>query len=67
MVLVLKKTKKVPFITWKDIYELIIDYMKIINNKYFYGPFLRLRGITMNQINLRHTFLIYFIFDKNLQ
>ena len=36
--------------------------MKIINNIYFYGPFLRLRWITINQINSRHTFIIYLIF-----
>ena len=35
--------------------------MKIINNIYFYGPFLRLKGITFNQINLRHAFMIYFV------
>ena len=36
--------------------------MKIINYIHFYGPFLRLRGITINQINLRHAFIIYLIF-----
>ena len=36
--------------------------MKIINNIYYYGPFLRLKGITFNQINLRHTFIIFFVF-----
>ena len=57
-----KKTEIIPSINWKDIYRLIIDTVKIINNIYFYGPSLRLIGITSSQINLRHAFLIYLSF-----
>ena len=40
---------------------------KIINNKYFYGPTLIMRGITSSQINTRHAFLIYLTFQiKNI-
>ena len=57
-----KKTEKVPYITWKDIYGFIFDTMKIINNILLFGPFLKLRGITSSQINLRHSFIIYLTF-----
>ena len=61
-----KKTETVPTIYWKDIYKIIIFSKKIINNKYINGPSFRLRGITINQINERHAFLIYLTFKKGI-
>lgn len=48
--------------SWKDIYGLILLAEKYINNQKIIGPLLILRGITSNQINERHAFLIYLIF-----
>ena len=58
-----KKTEIIPAITWKDIYRLDMNGEKIINNRYIYGPTIRIRGITSNKINSRHAFLIYLIFN----
>ena len=54
-----KKVETVPSVTWKDIFRLELNSGKKINNRYIYGPSLRLRGITNCQINSRHAFLIY--------
>ena len=67
-----KKTQVVPAVTWKDIYRLEMNSQKVINNKFIYGPSLIMRGITSNQINTRHSFLIYLTFKikhrtRNLQ
>ena len=58
----MKKTEVIPAITWKDIFRLQINSVKIINNKPIYGPSLKLRGITNSQINNRHSFLVYLSF-----
>ena len=58
-----EKTKVVPAVTWKDICRLILNGEKIINYQTYYGPLLELRGITNDQINSRHAFIIYLIFE----
>ena len=58
-----KKTELVPAITWKDIYRLKLNHNKYVHNRYITGPYLRMRGITSSQINTRHGFLIYLIFE----
>ena len=57
-----KKTEVIPAVTWKDIYRLNMNSEKMINNKYIYGPSMRMVGITSSQINTRHAFLIYLTF-----
>lgn len=57
-----EKTKVVPAVTWKDIYRLMLNGEKIINYQTYFGPLLELRGITSDQINTRHGFIIYLIF-----
>ena len=55
---VIKKTEKIPAITWKDIYNLQMNQTRTINGKKFNGPSLYLRGITNSEISQGHTFLI---------
>ena len=67
-----KKTEIVPAVTWKDIYRLNMNGEKEINGQIISGPSLNLRGITSNQINTRHAFLVYLTFKikyglRNLQ
>ena len=63
-----KKTEKVPSITWKDIYNLKMNQRMNINGNYIYGPSLILRGFTFSQINEGHSFSFYLYFDlKNSQ
>ena len=62
-----KKAKKVPAITWKDIFGLQINSNKTINEQIIYGPLIRLRGITTSEINMRHAFLIYLIFKLKIE
>ena len=57
-----KKTEVIPAVTWKDIYRLNMNSEKMINNKYIYGPSMRMVGIASSQINTRHAFLIYLTF-----
>ena len=57
-----KKTEVVPTVTWKDIYKLNMTDEKIINNKIYYGPSFKLRGITSSQINSGHAFLLSLTF-----
>jgi hypothetical protein len=40
---VIKKTEKIPAITWKDIYNLQMNQTRTINGKKFNGPSLYLR------------------------
>ena len=63
----LKKTAVALSITWKDIYYLNKKCGKIINNKYYSGPTIRLRGITSSQINSGHVFLINFVYKKKVR
>ena len=64
----IKKTEKVPVITWKDIFRLEMNQQKEINGKEIIGPKINLRGITNSQINTGHAFLVYLIFKlKNLR
>ena len=56
------KTEIQPAIIWKDVYRLRLNGQKEINGRIIYGPSLRLRGFTENQINSRHAFLIYLTF-----
>ena len=58
-----KKTEKVPDITWKDILRLEMNQQKTINGKTIYGPSLILRGLTNSQINTGHAFLVYLVFQ----
>ena len=58
-----KKTEKVPAITWKDIFRLEMNEQREINGRTLYGPALMLRGLTNSQINTGHAFLIYSIFN----
>jgi hypothetical protein len=58
-----KKTEKVPAITFKDIYRLEMNQQRIISGKTVYGPSLRLVGLTNSQINTGHAFLIHMIFQ----
>ena len=58
----MKKTDVVPAITWKDIFRLQMNSVKLINNKPIYGPSLQLKGLTNSQINTRHSFLVYLTF-----
>ena len=57
-----KKTKK-PSITWKDIFRLVLNSHKAINGNTLFGPLFVMRGITCNQINSRHAFLVYVTFN----
>ena len=57
-----KKTKVVPVITWKDIFRLELNGGKTINGNPLFGPLFTLRGITCNEINSRHAFLVYVTF-----
>ena len=57
-----KKTEIVPAITWKDIFRFQLNKVKKINNKYYYGPSLIMRGITNCEIAARHAFLVYLTF-----
>ena len=57
-----KKTDKVPEITFKDIFRLKLNEQKLIGGKIITGPFLSLRGITNSQINTGHTFLVFLTF-----
>ena len=57
-----KKTEVVPTVTWKDIYKLNMTDEKIINNKIYFGPSFKLRGITSSQINSGHAFLLFLNF-----
>jgi hypothetical protein len=43
-------------------YKLEMNSKKVINEKTYYGPTFRMRGISKNKINDRHAFQIYFIF-----
>ena len=51
-----KKTEKVPSITWVDTFGLKMDQELMINGKFLYGPSLKLIGLTNNQINEGHAF-----------
>ena len=59
-----KKTEKIPSITWKDIYKFNKKGQKKINGKIIEGPSFILRGITCSQIMPRHAFLIYIVFES---
>ena len=59
------KTEIKPDIMWKDIYRLRLNRQKEINGRIINGPSLKLRGITDNQINSRHAFLINMTFKIN--
>ena len=58
----MKKTEKVPAVTFKDIFRLKMNQEDKINGRDIYGPSLMLRGLTNSQINTGHAFLIYMIF-----
>ena len=66
-----KKTEKVPAITWKDMFRLQMNQERNICGRPVYGPSLMLRGLTNSQINTGHAFLIYMTFkiqyDRNLR
>ena len=57
-----KKMEIIPAVSWKDIYRLNMNGQKEINGKNITGPSFNLRGVTSNQINTRHAFLIYLTF-----
>ena len=58
-----KKTEKIPEITWKDLFRLQLNQRKIINGREVYGTALMLRGITQSEINTGHAFLVNLIYD----
>ena len=58
----MKKTEKVPAVTFKDIFRLQMNQEQKINGRDVYGPSLMLRGLTNSQINTGHAFLIYMVF-----
>ena len=53
----MKKSTEIPTIIFKDIYKL--------NKTEPYGHIFKIRGITMSQINIGHSFPIYLTFTKN--
>ena len=57
-----RKTDKVPAITFKDIFRLKLNEQKLIGGRIISGPFLSLRGLTNSQISPGHTFLVYLTF-----
>ena len=62
-----KKTEKIPYIIWKDIYAFEMKYLMIIHSERLNVPFLKLRGLTSSQINEEHSFSFYLYFkSKNL-
>ena len=54
---------KPPVISWKDMYRLTINSKTQLNSQALYGYSVNLRGISYNQINTGHAFLIDLIFD----
>ena len=60
----IKKTEKVPSITWEDIYKPIKNCTKKIKNEYYKGLCLELKGITTSQIAYGHAFFVIMNFEK---
>ncbi|MBO6243530.1 MAG: hypothetical protein J6O41_03055 [Clostridia bacterium] len=58
-----KKSPRVPAITWKDMYRLQMNQQRVINGRQVYGPTLMMRGLTNCQINSGHAFLVYLVFQ----
>ena len=58
-----KKTEKIPFITWIDIFGLKMNQQKELYGKILYGPSLTLRGLTNSQINEGHGFSFNISFE----
>ena len=58
-----KKSPRVPAITWKDMYRLQMNQQRVINGRDVYGPSLIMRGLTNSQINSGHAFLVYLVFQ----
>ena len=58
-----KKTEKPPIITWKDIFRFELNSKLIVNGQTIYGPSLMIRGISNDQINPGHAFLILLTFS----
>ena len=58
-----KKSPRVPAITWKDMYRLQMNQQRVINGREVYGPTLMMRGLTNSQINSGHAFLVYLVFQ----
>ena len=58
----IRKTEKTPAVYFKDIFRLQMNQYKQIGAKTYFGPFLSLRGLTRNQINNGHSFLVLLSF-----
>ena len=54
---------KPPAISWKDLYRLEVNKQTILNSQKLYGFSVYLRGISYNQINTGHAFLIDITFN----
>ena len=59
----IKKIPKVPVITWKDIFRLLLNQKKTLNGRDIYGPTLKLIGLTRNEIPSGHSLLVYLVFN----
>jgi len=57
-----KKMKKVPMVTWKDAFRLILNQNRTINGQNIYGPVLSMTGITADEIPEGHAFLVFLTF-----
>jgi len=57
-----KKMKKVPMVTWKDAFRLILNQNRTINGQTIYGPLLTMIGITADEISDGHAFLVTLTF-----
>ena len=57
-----KKTEKLPAISWKDAFRLALNNNRTINSKEIFGPVLALRGISNSDISEGHAFLINLTF-----
>ena len=60
----IKKTEKVPSITWKDIYNQRNSCTKKIKNEYYKGLCFELKGITSSKISYGHAFFVTINFEK---
>ena len=58
----IRKTEKPPAVYFKDIFRLQMNQYKQIGAKTYFGPFFSLRGLTRNQINNGHSFLVLLSF-----
>ena len=58
-----KKMPKIPAVTWKDLFRLKLNSNTTLNEKDLYGFSMYIRGLTCDQINTGHAFLIKLVFS----